>query len=412
MQEMPTSHGGAGAPHIVPGPIHSPSHEQVLGLQTSFQMPLSMDDSPPSSASPSEIQSRLDENLSGVHDLFQPHAYQQPLGLQTTFNVMPSMGGPTAFHVFPGALQGRSDEHLPGVQGANQPHYTEVGNTIAYPWFESPADRSPLDETEAFDEDAWLEQIPDIVSGQGGGGEAPLGPYVISDSPEGSVSTSSADISPPSDADAMQDDDFDINTHPFVRLPVLEDGVVIRHMEVKDLFKPFRGKVQPYFYLSTLRALFAKSVLDQDDVNKLVNAVEGLIGAAWHQAQRRFRKTRPLYAAEALGKNFLALDAIICAIQLLGDTMSVSTWWDEFISAFNCDPSIYLPPLVRQISVSNRRLIRRLLNVLEIYKKGERPSAEEVYEIKKKLFCSEDAPLHFKDFKWTPWRKDGNCSWK
>ncbi|CDJ51668.1 hypothetical protein EBH_0001420 [Eimeria brunetti] len=234
------------------------------------------------------------------------------------------------------------------------------------------------------------DDVKPLISGLSGGGE----PSHSADKLPGFL-----------DIACIAKDASTICNHPYVWLPEFEEGVVVRDIDVDHLFDPFRKKMHPHFFLLSLRKLFAQRVLGQADASTLVNALEGLIGASWYQAQMGRRGCRPVFAATALAKSFLAFDAIVSCKQLLGDHMRFSLWWDKFTSVFKF--VIPMAPRVHQYQVVNRRLLKHLHGALETYKKGERPELRDVIELKMKLFCSPNSPAEFRKPKWDPWREDG-----
>ncbi|CDJ32518.1 uncharacterized protein EMH_0045360 [Eimeria mitis] len=362
--------------------------------------------------------------------------------------MMPPWYGNPVIDTFAGQIQEHTEGESSGLHNTFQPHGDEAANSFADPSFEYPLGQDPLDIPALLDPEAWLENIPYIVgqheeegntqltpstavesdagqstavesdagqsssvesdAGQSTAVESDAGQSTAVESVAGQSSNSLLRVLQAGDGDTTPEELRDIDNHPYVRLPVLADEVVVGQLDVKSLFDLRRGKMQSYFFLLTLRKLFAQRILGQGDVNTLITAIEGLIGASWHHAQRRRRSIRPLFTAEAFGKYLLAFDAIVCAIQLLGESMKVPLWWDRFVGAFSL--SLPPPPKNGQADAANRMLVERLRDALTIYITRRRPELREVITLKKALFCTPDAPWHFKGRRWDPWRDDGNCS--
>ncbi|CDI85520.1 hypothetical protein, conserved [Eimeria praecox] len=311
---------------------------------------------------------------------------------------------PAGHVVPPGPVQSLSYEQMPGVQSAFQPHYYESANILTHASFTPPAGGAHLEVSEVFDPEAWLDEIPDIISTQDKQ-EAQTAPYsTVSSGDEQMPASNAAILSPPA-AEGVSDGTPYTIKHPYVRLPVLAEDVTVRPFDVANLFNPFRSKMQPYFFLLSLKILFEKEVLQQEDVHLLVSAAEGLIGAAYFQGLRRRRSSRPVHAAETLGGYFLAFDYIVCVLQLLGDRMNAPLWWDDFVKGFNF--ALLSTPARTRTTVANRKLIGRLIQALEILKTRSRPPFMEIIALKKMLFCSADSPKQFRGRKWDAWRQDG-----
>ncbi|CDJ68435.1 hypothetical protein, conserved [Eimeria necatrix] len=198
----------------------------------------------------------------------------------------------------------------------------------------------------------------------------------------------------------------DITNHPFVRLPVLEPNIFIRRFQSESLFSRMWTNVSTWSHFLTLRRLFAKSILNQEDTDTLVRTVEGLVDVIWTQMQNRTMPIRPSLAVAALGHAFLAFDYIVCTVQLLGDAMQVPLWWGKFISAFDISYD-HQRGRKRQLRPGlNAQFAHRLLNALNIYKTGTRPNVEEVVELKRLLFCFPHSPRPFRASQYNPWRED------
>ncbi|CDJ37906.1 hypothetical protein, conserved [Eimeria tenella] len=195
--------------------------------------------------------------------------------------------------------------------------------------------------------------------------------------------------------------------HPFVRLPSVEAGVSPRKLRPSRLFLHQRTNVSAYAYFSTLRELFLRRSLDKGSADAIMDAIEDLADVAWTQTSCRARQIRPALAVSALGRDFLALDFIVCAIQLFRDEMRLHMWWEKFASAFRTNYSFKGSGLRRpRLRNFNTQLANRLLRVIDIYKQGNRPPLPEVIEIKRLLFCSPLAPKPFTDSPYNPWRND------
>ncbi|CDJ32514.1 uncharacterized protein EMH_0044900 [Eimeria mitis] len=296
-------------------------------------------------------------------------------------------------------IQQHVGEELTELQSMLQPHWGETGDTRTVTSLAASSSQLPLDTAQALEPQAWLEDIPYITSGQHQHGRMPFAPPTIVEFGDLQASTSYGMWKLPQD----------IRKHPYVRLPALAKDVVVKHVDVDNLFNPMRMKEQFHPPLVKLRKLFSKDVLSQDDADAVVRAIEELVGSAWYQARKSFRR-RPVHAAETCGQHFLIFDALVSAFELLGDSMELPLWWGRFVAAFDGDPSARLPPVSDHAGGVRRRMIRRIQNALDIYKTGRRPLLQEVIALKKLLFCSSATPGSFNDKQWDPWREDGKYS--
>ncbi|CDJ59635.1 hypothetical protein, conserved [Eimeria maxima] len=265
------------------------------------------------------------------------------------------------------------------------------------------------DVTPALDPDSWMDTIPSInipPADQGikeviwvGGDEQKSG--------QAAASPLSSRESPFGLRDLLGPD---IKNHPYVRLPVVEEGVVPRRLRIAVLFARKQIRPSPHFCLLTLKNIYAQKTLDQKRADILVNAVERLISITWIQSQRTPRRTAPRYIVEALGNRFVAIDAIVCAIELVGEHMELPLWWGKFTASFKTNFPLR-PPGSRggELPQLHRNLAKRLVAAMDIYKQGRRPPLGEVYALKKLLFGPELGRHSFKERKWDPWRRDGEC---
>ena len=203
----------------------------------------------------------------------------------------------------------------------------------------------------------------------------------------------------------------DIRSHPYVRLPVLGEGVFPRYIDAMSLFVQRPWKLSPHTHLATIRSLLLQKTLNQMDVNSLMNAVERLIISSWIQGKKGARGNSPIYLVEALGNYFLAFDAIVCTAEVLGRYMLLPVWWNTYVSAFHTNYDFPVSAVgMTELAGFNTELAKRLVAALEIYKQGMRPPLMEVVALKRLLFCYPLGRHRLKDGKWDDWRKDGEMT--
>ncbi|CDJ46863.1 hypothetical protein, conserved [Eimeria brunetti] len=278
------------------------------------------------------------------------------------------------------------------------PHTSSLQTSVKSP--------EPAGVVPALDPDSWLDSIPSISVQEGFGSSLVTEDHSGTELESGPPASKKQRIEDPGDALGSN-----IN-HPYVRLPVLQPGVVPRNVNVSILFSRPPMRLSLHVHLRTFRALFAKKALNQHDANVLVGAVERVVTTSWLQSKSGPRHYLPLFIVEALGYYFLALDAIVCAKHVLGDRMQLHLWWRKFINSFYTDyplhPSKGKSP--KKVPEFHKNLARRLVAAIEIYKRGERPPLSEIIELKTLLFCSPFGRHRLKDPMWDPWREDAQWS--
>ncbi|CDJ52131.1 hypothetical protein, conserved [Eimeria brunetti] len=111
---------------------------------------------------------------------------------------------------------------------------------------------------------------------------------------------------------------MDIEAHPFVRFPSVPVGISERQFDMSKA-QVFAGiRRNPVFSLSICRQIFLKSSLDKTDFHILLATVERLA----FYALKTMDVSLCLYSRRSLGKVgtvFLVVDALYCAIQVLGE---------------------------------------------------------------------------------------------
>ncbi|CDI85521.1 hypothetical protein, conserved [Eimeria praecox] len=258
----------------------------------------------------------------------------------------------------------------------------------------------------ALDPSTWLEAIPSIdaeIQEQG-----LTEPHCVDRDNLGDAqqSTPPASVERHDGRPESEHDCTDLGAHPYVRFPVLDPGVVPRHVNVSVVFASQRPNVSPFPYLHRIRKLYAQKTLNQSNADELVCLIENLVSIVWSQAQMEQRDFRPFTIASTYGMYFLTLDSLVCAMEILGDSMEVPQWWDKFVGVINTKMHFYS---VQGPAGFSRRITKRLGPALEIYKEGKRPPSMEVIALKKLLFCSRDRPNIFRKPEWIPWQNDAEC---
>ncbi|CDJ51674.1 hypothetical protein EBH_0001490 [Eimeria brunetti] len=216
-------------------------------------------------------------------------------------------------------------------------------------------------------------------------------------------------VRPPQVEDRMRYGSTNLDYHPYVRLPVLEPGVVPQPFYPAEVF--FQPPTVAIYkgHLVEIRRLLVKQTLNQDDTDMLVRLVTELANSLWFRSSASVRQVRPIFAAVSLGSTFLAMDAVVAVVQLLGRHMKTELWWDKFAAAIDTNYSVELPSQIpRKTTKFHTDLANDLLGALRIYKTGKRPQVDTVIELKLRLFFSPLSPPLFQDALFDPYRRDHN----
>lgn len=160
-----------------------------------------------------------------------------------------------------------------------------------------------------------------------------------------------------------------------------------------------------------IKDLLKKRELSKHQFEIMIRETERLYGFAMCNLPLVLPYSQPARLAWTLGRAFLLLDTLYCAVQVLGPNAKSAEWWPKMMEHLS-------PLMVTSVSIGNNRsasckyidICRRLLIALRTYRTGFRPSAEVVVGLKRSLFC--DLGI-FKQtaVSWERWRRD-ELSWK
>ncbi|KAL8272813.1 hypothetical protein Esti_003252 [Eimeria stiedai] len=370
--------------------------EEKAGHLQQFFMP-----SVPDPLESARIQAESIEQMQALASTFQPHSSSTTLTSSQQFTTW-DVAREEVSH-----MRSQSSGLLAG-QDASNPMRPSAGtaSTIVSSGANDWLDQIPslLFSVDAND---WLDQIPLLVPDS-----------TVSEEAVGSLDTLAANTIKPSTSagagtDAVKTTPSDVYTrlclHPFVRLPFVPQSAVRREFNLVSPTTPHL-KGSPAKMLKVMRDLFAKSVLNERDVDSLMCTVEMLVRYATVHLQTRTWRGDPAIIARQAGVSFLILDSVVCAFQVLGPTMKARKWWNSFAEGF-CTEQRF-PKLARghrPTLTHNQKLARRLLAAIAIYKTGARPDLMEVITLKRMLLCSPLSPPYFKGSPWDVWRRDDDA---
>ncbi|KAL8445260.1 hypothetical protein Emag_005149 [Eimeria magna] len=194
--------------------------------------------------------------------------------------------------------------------------------------------------------------------------------------------------------------------HPFVRLPSVKRGVLIRPFLTPDKQSMKSGPRRQVVLLRKIRELLLKNQLDQGEADRLILLAEGLANQMSVAMSFIVSEKRPYLACEQLGRRFLSLNALYCISKTLNLDWEKQEWWREFTGRIPAEyrSHFYVSPADQ--TDFNIRLASDLVDAIGLYKSGQSPSEDEVIDLKRRLFCMQQSPYFLKDSSWKPWRDD------
>lgn len=157
--------------------------------------------------------------------------------------------------------------------------------------------------------------------------------------------------------------------------------------------------------LNTLRQIFAKETLCEDDLKILKGVAYSLLHHASFWSASDFEAAVPFRAVELAARRFLVADGLWCICALVGTAMNPAQWWDRFIAHAAIPESAAEVPLYRD-QPNWRPMVGRFRHAIEQYRQRRRPAAAEVVDLKRAIFCDPGFHYRFRSYVWDPWRKD------
>lgn len=164
---------------------------------------------------------------------------------------------------------------------------------------------------------------------------------------------------------------------------------------------------QGLHFLDKLHRLLALPKLTAMHVSLAVKYAENVAQylTAYHRGT--VHDAPPSSALMELGVRYLALEALFCAIQVLGAPLHAERWWPRLIHLI---PTRYesqdAVSRAHGANVSFAQIAERVSKALELLKRGIRPAAEDTIELKRELLCGGNTTAFFKKKRWEPWRED------
>lgn len=193
-------------------------------------------------------------------------------------------------------------------------------------------------------------------------------------------------------------------SHPFVRMPALQQGVTPRPWS--SSISAFSGFIplSSQSLLRRVRELLLLPTLDACAAADLVIVTEQL---AAYAMQRLSTAAAPNSAADAVlkyGRRFLVLTAIHSSAHAIGQPNP--PWWQEVVAGvLQCCECDTTAPRARRSSFL-LLLARDLRAALLKYKNGGSPTLKEVLDLKRQLLCNPKTHSWFWRSDWNLWRED------
>ncbi|OEH74131.1 hypothetical protein cyc_08637 [Cyclospora cayetanensis] len=198
-----------------------------------------------------------------------------------------------------------------------------------------------------------------------------------------------------------------LSLHPFYRLPVgAQNGNALLQFDESKALAAFKGKrLHVSKMLRTLGTLFLHPSLTEDQTNDVLSTAKNLFAYAMTSMVSAIRRWHPS-KVDSLGRVFLVVDALYCAMKVLGQDPVEQPWWSTlmFIVKYaKGNSEVSLKPARRPLQI--QQVIDPLNSALRVYSKGQRPGADVVVSLKRQLICQKvfkNSKAHAWDF----WREE------
>ncbi|CDJ53719.1 hypothetical protein EBH_0008380 [Eimeria brunetti] len=197
-----------------------------------------------------------------------------------------------------------------------------------------------------------------------------------------------------------------LSIHPYYRLPGLLPGVQTAPFTLRGLKRPmYKAPRLVYDNLNLLRELFFASNLNHGEAGAVRAAALQLAShlLTWHTGV--VTETAPKKVAYILGRRFLMLEAVFCAIQVLGATPEAVELWDELARVVPIYVTFPHKKGYGNGFRKNLQIVGKIIAALEKLKAGIRPSPSETVDVKRDIFFKL-TNTDFKGGQYDKWRED------
>ncbi|KAL8448969.1 hypothetical protein Emed_003321 [Eimeria media] len=197
------------------------------------------------------------------------------------------------------------------------------------------------------------------------------------------------------------------DTHLYYRLPVLQPGRIKGQFNVRRAFSPGRTGF-PHVHLVKIHRLLAQPVITPSEAVLIMRATEEIVNNLFHHHTTSIEGKKPSFAAAKLARRYICLEAIFCAIQVVGPPMRADQWWRKLLQFIPTDYQI-TTPFAGRVTAADRLAVR-ISAALSFLKQGIRPSMHTTVFLKRDIFTCQDMEFGIRDKKWDPWREDDNAN--
>ncbi|KAL8271551.1 hypothetical protein Esti_004586 [Eimeria stiedai] len=196
--------------------------------------------------------------------------------------------------------------------------------------------------------------------------------------------------------------------HPFFRLPIVDPRDQRRRRFNPEAATSFglafsRSPAR----LHAIRGLLLFPRLTDAQLDELAEQLQMLVAYGCFYEATSVVGLHGSKAVYVLGRRYLVLDYVLCALEVLGEPPA-GPWWSRFTAAINHDleDDTGRSRGYRPLWKFNRTLAKKLSLALQILKSGHRLNRQETIELKQLLFCSSFSPSKFRARIWDAWRQD------
>lgn len=197
----------------------------------------------------------------------------------------------------------------------------------------------------------------------------------------------------------------DIETHPFVRLPRVAPGAVVRGMKWENIKPPPGSSRNAYHILRCIRRILKLPILGSTELLDLVISVERLVSHALYCMDADTTHLKPKLVARKLAFGFMLLDSLYSASEVLGRKARRNEWWPAVLNAipFFVGPFRNVPKDTAESSNINLALL--LDQSIDFYRRGMRAPPEVLIRVKR-LIAMTTVSHRLQQVTWRSWAYD------
>lgn len=193
--------------------------------------------------------------------------------------------------------------------------------------------------------------------------------------------------------------------HLFYRLPVGRSRVALEEFNIEAAFHAGRSVELLQSKLLTLRKIFKKKKVGVQDLRSLKDTAYELLKHSQRWKPEVFFHASLSMALERAAKRFLLVDGLWSICYVVGPPMKKDQWWDRFMKR-TAVPERLFSHVARKGFLAKFQLFEDLREALEKYGQGERPSAQQIVSLKKRIFTKPCLITAYTRSLWDPWRED------